>query len=475
MNNPADIMTTLPAATAALGRRSRRAARRHHEWMIVRVVLFALAWCVITATWPGREHRVADEIYAGEFDLAIKFQLVAWALVGVGSVIVLRFRLVAAVRAIMRSSLRWYALFVVVALCSTAWSVSPALTAFRALQLCATLLVVILVLWATEENPIYTLYFCYACVVLMALAAGACWILIPGQTEHALGPPLFRGTLAIVAAICAVATIPRMMSSAQRHTGQWAIVLLVLSGIVLAGRSRGIIIAFVLVGLLGLMLSFKGRLVAVFVATAVTCAAFAYSVQLWDFLNRADIGSGGDIWTLNGRLPIWREILSMRHELPWLGRGFVAGSRDWFVDEFLARGGGFAAQHPHNAWLSALIETGLPGLFCLIMLAAAFIKQSARIMYRAVAHEPRSALSSAQVGFALVAIYALVISIPWTGLAARACPTLLPMLLCCYWVRPGTVSSRAFAEREPRRTPSHVDSGNESVPVGEALLGRDGS
>jgi len=447
----ADTVKSAPTGVSAVSARCRRLARRHHEWMVIRVVLFALAWCLITASWPGRESRSPGAIYEGDLDLAIRFQIVAWALVGIGSVIVLRARLAAAVRTIMASSLRWYALFVVVALCSTAWSVSPALTAFRALQLGATLLLVVLVVWATDENPIYTLYFCYACAAVMALAAGACWVLVPGETGSALGPPLFRGTLAIVAAICALATISRATSSAQRRTGQWVLVLLALTAIVLAGRSRGIVIAYVLVASLGMLLSFKGRLAALFVATAITCTAFAYSRQLWDYFNRADIG-GGDLRTLNGRLPIWREILSMRHDLPWLGRGFVAGSRDWFVGEFMARGGGFAAQHAHNAWLSALIETGLPGLLCMLMLAGVFVKSSGRIMLHAVAREPRSSSSSLRLGFALVALYALAISIPSQGLAARAGPTLLPMLLCCYWIRPGRRSPAASSPAEPLRT-----------------------
>ncbi|MBN1918070.1 MAG: O-antigen ligase family protein [Verrucomicrobia bacterium] len=436
-------MTSAPVAAAGTSAAFGRTAQRHHDWMVARVILFALGWCIITASWPGREYRAADELYEGGFDLAIKFQVVAWALVGIGSVVALKARLAAAVRMIIGSSLRWYALFAVGALCSTAWSVSPVLTAFRALQLCTTLLLVVLIVKTTEANRIYTFYFCYGCVAIMALGAGACWILVPGETERAFGPPLFRGTLAIVAAICAVATIPRALSSAQRRPGQWAIVLLLLTGVVLAGRSRGVVIAFTLVGLLGMLLSFRGRLTAVFIATAVTCAAFAYSQPLWDYFNRADVG-GGDIRTLNGRLPIWDEIISMRHDLPWLGRGFVAGSRDWFVEEFMARGGGFAAQHAHNAWLNALIETGLPGLFCLIMLTWVLVRDGGRIMVRALAHEPQSSLSSLKVGFALAALYTLVIGIPWHGLAARAGPTLLPMLLCCYWVRP--------ARRSPAQT-----------------------
>lgn len=452
MLDAAETVKSAPAVTSPVSARSRRLARRHHEWMVIRVMLFALAWCVITASWPGRDSRSPDELYEGDLDLAIKFQIAAWAAVGIATVIVLWSRLAAAVRTIMRSSLRWYALFAIVALCSSAWSVSPALTAFRGLQLCATLLLVVLIVWATEGRPIYTLYFCYGCVAVMALAAGACWILVPGETDNALGPPLFRGTLAIVAALCAVATIPRAMSSAQRRTGQWSVVLVVLSGIVLAGRGRGIVIAYGLVALLGMLLSFKGRLAALFVATTITCAAFAYSQQLWDYFNRADVG-GGDIWTLNGRLPIWDEIIRMRHDLPWLGRGFVAGSRDWFVEEFVARGGGFAAQHAHNAWLSALIETGLPGLFCLVMLTGVFIRWSGRIVLRAMAREPHSSLSGLKAGFALVAAYALVISIAWHGLAARAGPTLLPMLLCCYWIRPGSRRSASPSTPRARRKP----------------------
>lgn len=475
MPSSADIVKPPPAADTAVSARARRLARRHHEWMVVRVILFAVAWCVITATWPGREPRDPAQIYEGDFDLAIEFHIAAWALVGIGSVLVLRSRLVAAVRTIMRSSLRWYALFAVVALCSTVWSVSPVLTAFRALQLLATLLLVALILWVTEHNPIYTLYFCFACVAAMALAAGACWMLIPGETEHSLGPPLFRGTLAIVAAICAVATIPRIMASTQRRTGQWVIVLILLTAVVLAGRSRGIVIAFVLVALLGMLLSFKGRLAALFVGTLITCAAFAYSEQMWDFLNRADVGSGGDIWTLNGRLPIWSEILSMRHELPWLGRGFVAGSRDWFVEEFVARGGGFAAQHAHNAWLGALIETGLPGLFCLVMLTGVFVKWSGRIILRATGREPQLPLATLRVGFALVAVYSIVISIPWSGLSARACPTLLPMLLCCYWIRPGAGCPTPRAPRRQRRALSQADPGDESRPMSQARREREGS
>jgi hypothetical protein len=362
----------------------------------------------------------------------------------------LRARLGAVVTTIMRSSLRWYALFVVVALCSTAWSVSPALTAFRALQLCATLLLVVLIVWTTENNPIYTLYFCYACTAVMALAAAACWILLPGETESAFGPPVFRGTLAIVAALCAVATIPRMMSPAQRKTGQWAIVLLVLTAIVLTGRSRGVTIAFLLVAPLGMLLSFKGRLAALFIGTTIMCAAFSFSAQFWDYFNRADVGSGGDIWTLNGRLAIWEEIVDMRRELPLLGHGFVAGSRDWFVEEFVARGGGFAAQHAHNAWLNALIETGLPGLFCMVMLTGAFIRWGGRILIRAAIREPQSSPSVLAVGFALAAAYSIVIGIPWSGLASRACPTLLPMLLCCYWIHPAARRRRASRSKSRR-------------------------
>lgn len=456
-------MEQTPVDNAAVSAVSPREQRRRHNQMLLKVVLFAMVWCAITASWPSRERRGPEEIYEGNFDTAIKFQIAAWSLVGVASVVLLGGRLGAAVQTIMRSSLRWYALFVAVALCSTVWSVSPRLTAFRALQLCSTLLLVVLVLWTTGSNPVYTLYFCYACTALMALAAAACWVLLPGETESALGPPVFRGTLSIVAAISAVATIPRAMSSTRRNAGRWMIAVGLLAVIVFAGRSRGVIVAFSLVALLAMLLSPKGRLAALFLATTMICAAFAYGDQLWDYLNRADVGTGGDIWTLNGRLPIWIEILSMRHELPWLGRGFVAGSRDWFVQEFIARGGGFAAQHAHNAWLSALIETGLPGLFCMATIAVVFIRWSGRIMLRAVADEPRSYASILRVGFALAAVFAVVISIPWNGLAARACPTLLPMLLCCYWIRPATAHTTPHPVMRRRGTPRPTTGPNGEV------------
>jgi O-antigen ligase len=416
--------------------------------VLLKVILLALAWCAITASWPGREPRAADEIYDGSFDFTIKFQVAAWAIAGTACLIALRCHLMVALRMLVRSSLRWYAAFAVVALCSVVWSVSPVLTCFRALQLFATLLFVVLLIRTTEADPVYTLYFCYACTAIMALAAGACWILVPSEAEGALGPPVFRGTLAIVAAISAAATIPRVISSTQRHAGRWAVVLVLLTAVVVLGRSRGVLVVFVLVAVPGLLLSFKGRLAALFLVTAMACVGFAFSEQLWDYFNRADVGTGGDVTTLNGRLPLWIEILSMQRELPVLGHGFVAGSRDWFVDEFVARGGPFAAQHAHNAWLNALIETGLPGLFCILMLTGAFMNRAARLLLRSAVRAPLPAVATLRAGFALVAVYAVAISVPWHGLAARAGPILLPMLLCCYWIRPalGYACSRPTSE-----------------------------
>ena len=92
----------------------------------------------------------------------------------------------------------------------------------------------------------------------------------------------------------------------------------------------------------------------------------------------APAASGGDVGGLAVRLSIWKDSAAMVLEHPWIGCGpgqFAAHFPPWRSVEEIERSSlrrtlptETEVEHPHNDWVARALESGLPGLICLLLL-----------------------------------------------------------------------------------------------------------
>ena len=94
--------------------------------------------------------------------------------------------------------------------------------------------------------------------------------------------------------------------------------------------------------------------------------------QLLVYLENPDLYA-----TLTGRLPLWRLVVDLSAERPWFGFGFSTfrevirpHTEMWWLVEIV---------HAHNAYLTALLQTGVVGTLLLVMMALSLMRRALRL------------------------------------------------------------------------------------------------
>ena len=304
------------------------------QWIVLLFPLFLFA-----------VHRKRDEGDVAVVDSSAFIQIGLTAFCGVWMVNRLLHTLRAIERILVHTPLRWLLMYVVLAVLSIAWSDAPQLTAFRSVQLCVFLLVVVDAI-ASMRGPQEMIRFqlLYAALVvalwqLPGLQGGlSLWAIhssdVPGTVVAAVFVGfLARGRAWRILHLCVVAAAVLATSTGfmLACTGGLIVVLLLMRG-----RAAG----------LGVMM-LCGLVLAV-----VLLPQYANSVYFFG-KNEGQIVSG------TGRLPIWQWILEERVSArPMLGFGFAQGE----VQARLYNIGGFRMMHMHNAFMSAIVNLGLAGV-----------------------------------------------------------------------------------------------------------------
>ncbi len=106
----------------------------------------------------------------------------------------------------------------------------------------------------------------------------------------------------------------------------------------------------------------RATMVAAAICGFVALLVVLFSGEITDAIPR-------DLWTLNGRTPLWTK--SARHvvESPFLGVGY-------YTSRYLLMDSQFYAGHAHNSYVDTLLTTGLVGLSLLLVFLAYCLKVS---------------------------------------------------------------------------------------------------
>lgn len=177
----------------------------------------------------------------------------------------------------------------------------------------------------------------------------------------------------------AIALLFTVGQGGQRLWGllDWPLAALFTSTLILTFSKTAIVAAAVSLGLIWMLSGVRGRLRERFLGAAAVLIPF---VLLWHRLLGETIGyiqETGASSTLSGRIPLWDIVLNLSAEHPWLGYGFATArevlrpySVTWGTD----------ITHAHNAYLTALLQTGYTGAVLLTLIVLAVVWQAVRLL-----------------------------------------------------------------------------------------------
>jgi O-antigen ligase len=269
---------------------------------------------------------------------------------------------------------RLFALYVAVVFLGTAFSVDPSLTAFRALELAAAVIVVggAYRHFGREaavriECVLYASVFALVASVWLGLLIAPRLVVVPApaspvpwQLEGAF-PAIASngvGTLGLLLALWSLGRLYEVGASARHHRPIF-LAAAVLGLVTLVGAQyRTGYIAFA-VGI-AVLLAFRTRKTLAFagivMAVAVTLWGSATATRRSEpFLLRGD--STTQARTLSGRVSIWRHAIPVWRESPLVGRGLMTATRL----EVLPSLGLRDTATVHGTWIEALVGTGVLG------------------------------------------------------------------------------------------------------------------
>jgi O-antigen ligase len=265
---------------------------------------------------------------------------------------------------------KYATIFFLVALTSATYAVGPQVTLAWCLKLLAILLVCCVLFDPSHPSDSCSRFVTgtYLGLVLMLLQFLVVAAITPDQAFdtssfsniYRAGGSIMPPTgLSIVSGMAYVLAFIDLLTG--RRTRLSFVILIVAGTVMLAALGRGGILAASICTLLLVTLLRRLRLlVAAGVAGALLIFLWPQAIGLtWDLATRRQREE--EIWSLNGRVPIWETTLEMISERPLLGWGYVSGSRIGLL-------------RPVNGWLPAATHNaGLEILLCLGVVGAAIL------------------------------------------------------------------------------------------------------
>jgi exopolysaccharide production protein ExoQ len=361
-------------------------------WLIVRFPELALrtSLFIVLVAWTKFRTRDPLATLTGDVDWQIGLELGLYALLAA-----IAFRLWFD-RGIRMQRSRWIDFvasgYVVLAIASVAWSPVPRLTAVRALQLAVQLGLVVAIVRITGRDGLIR-NLTNSLLAYVAIFGGAA-LLVPGaRGSNVIEGGFSRiywfsmppGAVASVAAIAGLLLLTRLLFRPRDHRERWlgspsgpwmAACVLLLTVLMLAARTRGVVIAFfAAVSVIVLLRFARSWTVAMAASAALLIVAVALSLSLRpDELLRAGEISGNpvleyfyrgqsaaELATLSSRTGLWEVTTSLARSRPVVGHGYLA-SRIVLLREVPW------AAYAHNAWFQSLLDLGVVGTALLALL-----------------------------------------------------------------------------------------------------------
>lgn len=321
----------------------------------------------------------------------------------------------------------YYFLFAILAVISTAYSVSPLYTFFFSIRAVVGFLLVLIVAADHSDNDwsLYKILFTTAFIALTVQVI--MFVLDPflvGASLSGVGYRFVGGIFADYGLFAGLTltycTVVLLIGSRRKNrflvllTASIAVIFLVMS------QTRTTVFP-VLITLVLLFVFSKNPSKRVIAAGSLLLLALVFSYAtaidqvLWSYITRGDPES---MVTLTGRTDVMATLLPIAVDrLPW-GDGFAAASRYWHVETGWYRRG-FGASH--DSISKAVLELGFLGSVLLVVAFLLFVKQS----FKLLRHSQRYWMESQAALNILVlllfgALIGLLISIPTSASYASA-------------------------------------------------------
>jgi O-antigen ligase len=318
-----------------------------------RVIISSLVWVFLVFSFASFRLREASDLWtSGGFDQQVKFQVVSWLFLGVLALLLLITKK-ADLGLLRRGPLLFYCGFVLMAIISALYSLSPILTLFRSLQLAIAVVLVI-----STRQRLYDLYFYITVFVILNWVAFLAGFLHVGDptTEWRLGSvfgsPTILGTVSAVGAV-------GVFSHAQEKTISklWWPVLIVLALTTFLSGSRSAMAGLILGSLIVLALR-RRVLIILAISSLVTFSLFFDEVRsgLWHYYNRGQ--SAIQVRSMSGRDIIYQSAVKRMDSSLIGGEGFMSARKKLLVDTETQ-----VETHAHNIYLDAYLNLGLIGCF----------------------------------------------------------------------------------------------------------------
>jgi O-antigen ligase len=163
-----------------------------------------------------------------------------------------------------------------------------------------------------------------------------------------LGMASSRNTgFARYAAISALAALARFRTGSRTYRIVWAIIFLISTYALILSNGRTEVFSFIIAALLVMYADKSKRVLYTLagIAFAILLGLKGFYSAFYLYFTR----TGHFDFTMTGRTLVWQEGLRLLNQSPWVGLGFQA-------DRIYLR-----FQHMHNAFLSAMIQSGVIG------------------------------------------------------------------------------------------------------------------
>lgn len=358
----------------------------------------SLIWITPYVFGTGGDPEVALSAGTESLQPAWIPHIIIWLVVGCWVALSFVHRLPTLPRIVFESPLRWYLLFILVAVVSIYVSSNRTYSAFFAFKLLVTVGVMVLLLernrdWADLIDDLLFVYFVQwvAIVLLFVLSPTIVGQATPSGYRLTGGPFADYGSAALLGGLWC---LTRALS--RQHASRW----LSWSGVsacaifVILSRTRSTIAGAALVALVCVLLhpGIRVRFAAIWLVVAISASALFVGVgpRVTTFLLRGQQTS--ELSALSGRSDAFDYLIDRWEERPLVGYGFAVGSRAQLTMFSRLSGLGIAAAH--DALSKVLVDTGIVGAFFLIMtlvgtVARAFsfsrLLQHGRLSYEPVA------------------------------------------------------------------------------------------
>lgn len=110
---------------------------------------------------------------------------------------------------------------------------------------------------------------------------------------------------------------------------------------------------------------------------AVVATTILPAQRIRELSEIATMGRGEEVASLTGRIPLWEELLGSIAERPWLGHGYLA-YWDAKQVERLQDIFHWEIPHGHNLYLDIILDVGVLGFMCLIVVIGCALIESVR-------------------------------------------------------------------------------------------------